>query len=313
MQSMANLRSVDLNLLLALDALLQEESVTRAAERLGLSTPAMSHALARLRKLLGDPVLVRSGRAMVPSAHGSAIKMQVRGLVEELGLVLAPPQPPDLRRLERTLRILASDYVLLMLGQPLDAIGRAEAPGIVLAFLPNSPQDGELLREGLADLAVGVYGKLPPELRTQNLFQERLVCVVRADHPRVGRRLTLDRFVALSHIQVAPRGRPGGVVDEALAREGLTRRVTRSVPFFLSALHMVAESDHVLTVPERVALATAPRFGLRVLQPPIELAPYAIRQIWHPRNDADPGHRWLRTALASIGRGRGRGKLRAPQ
>jgi DNA-binding transcriptional LysR family regulator len=309
--NMANdLRGVDLNLLPALDALLQEQSVTRAAERLGLSTPAMSHALARLRTLLRDPLLVRSGRVMVPSPHATAMKTHVRGLVEELGLVLAPPQPADLRRLASTLKILASDYVLLMLGHPLDELGREEAPEVVLAFLPNSLQDAELLREGLADLAVGVYGRLPPELRTQNLFEERLVCVVRADHPEVGTRMTLKRFLALPHIQVAPRGRPGGVVDEALARDGLRRRVTRMVPFFLSALHMVAESDHVLTVPERVAKATASRFGLRLLEPPIELAPYAIRQIWHPRNDVDPAHRWLRSALATIARRRSTTKRR---
>jgi DNA-binding transcriptional LysR family regulator len=270
----------------------------------------MSHALSRLRTLLADPLLVRSGRAMVPSAHASAIKAQVHALIEELGRVLAPPQPPEMRRLERTFRIFASDYVLLMLGHALDEIGREQAPRIVLGFLPNSSRDADLLREGLADLAVGVYGRLPPELRTQNLFDERLVCVVRQDHPDVGQRLGKKRFAALEHIQVAPRGRPGGVVDDALAREGLRRRVTRMVPFFLSALHMVAESDHVLTVPERVARATAPRFGLRVLEPPIELAPYAIRQIWHPRNDSDPAHRWLRASLATIARA-GPSKLRS--
>ena len=117
-----DLPRVDLNLLPALDALLQEQCVTRAAARLGLSTPAMSHALARLRTLLRDPLLVRSGRAMVPSPHATAIKTHVRGRVEELGLVLAPPQPTDLRQLARTLKILACDYVLLMLGDPLDAL-----------------------------------------------------------------------------------------------------------------------------------------------------------------------------------------------
>jgi DNA-binding transcriptional LysR family regulator len=233
----------------------------------------------------------------------------VRSLVEAANAVLAPPQPPDLRALERSFRILASDYVLLMLGQALDRLAGEQAPHVVLTFLPNSGRDAELLREGLADLAVGVYGRLPPELRTQNLFDERLVCVVRSDHPGVGQRLTLKRFVALPHVQVAPRGRPGGVVDDALAHHGLRRHVTRMVPFFLSALHLVAESDHVLTVPERVARATADRFGLRVLEPPVELAPYAIRQIWHPRHDADPGHGWLRSSLAIIARPGGR-KLR---
>ncbi|MCA9608591.1 MAG: LysR family transcriptional regulator [Myxococcales bacterium] len=297
-----DLRAIDLNLLVSLDALLQEESVTRAAERVGLSTPAMSHALARLRVQLGDPLLVRSGRAMVLSARGAELKGRVRTLVEALGEIMTPAEAPTLRALRRTYSIHASDYVLLVLGHPIDRRGRDEAPGVAMRFVPNGRDDAERLREGRADLVITVETSLPPELRTQKLFDERLVCVVRREHPVVKRRMTKRRFVEMEHIQVAPRGRPGGVVDDRLAAEGLRRRVTRVVPYFLSALHLVAESDHVLTVPERVARATAPRFGLRVLEPPIPLAPYAIRQVWHPRNDAEPGHRWLRGALLDIAR-----------
>jgi DNA-binding transcriptional LysR family regulator len=296
------LRRVDLNLLVALDALLEQQSVTAAATRVGLGPPAMSHALARLRTLLGDPVLVRAGRAMVLTPRALLLKPRVRALVEELREVLAPVQTRDLRQLERTFVVHASDYALLVLGTELDARARAEAPNVCLRFRPNTDREAELLRVGEIDLAVGVYPSLPPEIHTQKLFTERLVCVVRTQHPVVRRRLTKERFAALEHIQVAPRGRPGGVIDDALAREGLRRRVTRMVPFFLSALHLVADTDCALTVPERVARRTAERFGLRVVELPMDVAPYVFQQIWHPRNHADASHRWLRETLVAAAR-----------
>jgi DNA-binding transcriptional LysR family regulator len=295
-----DLRSVDLNLLVHLDALVQTESVTRAAERLGLSTPAMSHALARLRAQLHDPLLVRSGRAMTLSMAATELRPRVRNLVEAARDLLTPATPPALRELERTFRLLASDYVLLMVGHGLDARTREQAPRVTLGFIPNSTRDAELLREGAVDLAVGVYRELPPELRVQTLFEERLVCVAREDHPQVRRRLSRARYVAAEHIQVAVRGRPGGEVDDILARDGDARRVTRQVPFFLSALHIAAESDLLLTVPERVARATASRFGLRIFDLPVDVPPYPVRQVWHPRHDTDPAHRWLRSTLHEL-------------
>ncbi len=294
-----SLRDVDLNLLVALDALLEHQSVTRAAAGIGLSTPATSHALARLRTLLGDPLLVRAGRQLVLTPRAAALKSRVRALVEELREVLTPQRVGDLRELERAFVVHASDYALLVLGAAVDARAREQAPRVCLQFLPNLDRDAELLRLGEIDLAVGVYPSLPPAIHTQKLFDERLVCVVRDAHPVLRRRPSAERFAALEHIQVAPRGRPGGVVDDALAHVGLRRRVTRMVPFFLSALHLCADTDCVLTVPERVARATAPRFGLRVLELPVELPSYAFTQIWHPRNHADPTHRWLRESFVA--------------
>lgn len=299
----ADLRGVDLNLLVTLDALLERQSVTGAAERLGLSPPATSHALSRLRALLSDALLVRAGRTMVLTPAAAALKPRVRAVIEQLREILAPLSGGDLRELQRTFVVHASDYALLVLGEAVDARGREEAPGIALRFLPNIDRDAELLRLGEIDLAVGVYPSLPPEIRTQKLFSERLVCVVRDAHPVVRRRMSASRFAALEHIQVAPRGRPGGVVDEALARAGLRRRVTRMVPFFLSALHLVADTDCVLTVPERVARVTASRFGLRVLELPVEVAPYVFQQIWHPRNHEDLAHRWLRESFLAAAHG----------
>jgi DNA-binding transcriptional LysR family regulator len=295
---MQTMQSSDLALLATLDALLQEGSVTKAARRVGLSTPAMSHALARIRERVGDPLLVRAGREMVLTPRAEAMRPKVRSAITQAAQALEPEAPFAPATLERGFVVIASDYVVTVLGVELDALLGREAPRIALRFVVNTPSDPTVLREGSADLAVGIYGELPPELKTKVLLTDRFVCVVRKDHPAVKKRLTLDEFVAMSHVQIAPRGRAGGYVDGVLAERGLSRRVVRAVPFFLAALRLTAKTDYVLTVSERVAKATAEDFGLRILEPPLELSPYALKQVWHPRWDGDAGHRFLRESLA---------------
>jgi DNA-binding transcriptional LysR family regulator len=291
------LREVDLNLLVVLDALLEEASVTRAAGRLEMSTPAVSHALARLRDHFRDPILVRSGRGMVRSSRAVELRPRVRALVAEIGEVLRPAGDIDPASIERRFRLRATDHVLLILGTNLDALTRREAPGAILEFLPNRPDDGEALRAGEIDLAIGVYPQLPPELRIRKLFDDRFVCVVRRGHPIGERRLTPRRYAALEHVLVAPRGRPGGTFDRLLAERGLERRVTRAVPYFVAAFHLVSRSDCVLTVSERLARSLAGRFALRVLEPPLDHPGYTLRMIWHPGREGDSAHRWLRSTV----------------
>ncbi|HEU4405774.1 MAG TPA: LysR family transcriptional regulator [Polyangiaceae bacterium] len=293
----------DLGLFVTLDALLQEGSVTGAARRLGLSTPAMSHALARIRERFGDPMLVRAGRRMVLTPRAEALRPAVRDLVSEAGRLLRPDGPFDARSLEQSFVVHATDHVLTVLGVALDRVARAGAPRVTLRFRPNAPDDAAALREGSADLAVGIYGKLPPELRSRRLFTDRLVCVVREGHPGVGKRLTAAEFARLEHVQIAPRGRPGGSeVDHELAARGLERRIARAVPYFLAGLSLVAETDYVLTVSERLARGLGPRLGLRVLEPPLPLKPYALNLLWHSRFDGDEAHRWLREAFVEAAR-----------
>jgi DNA-binding transcriptional LysR family regulator len=290
--------SLDLSLLAPLDALLQEGSVSGAARRMGLSTPAMSHALARLRTRLEDPVLVRAGRGMVLTPRAEALKAPVRALVAGARQVLAPERAFDAASLARSFVVLATDYVLAVLGQALDDRLRAEAPGVSLRFVPNGPDDAARLRDGGADLAIGIYGDLPQEMRTRPLLTDRFVCVVRQDHPEVGRRLTLEQLVRIPHVQVAPRGQPGGYLDDVLRERGLARRVARAVPWFVTALQLAARTDHLLIAPERVARQLGPGLGLRLLEVPLELRPYALSLVWHPRFDGDAGHRFLREQLA---------------
>lgn len=284
---------IDLNLLMALDAITTTRSVSKAAERLGLSKPAMSHALSRLRTQLGDPLLVRAGQRWQLTDRAEALGPRARAVLEEAQALLRPDSSAEPAAMTRDFHVHATDHVLSLIGVPLGHAVSHEAPGVGLRFLPIQAEDAPLLRAG-SDLAIGVFPGLPPEFRTQHLFDDRFACVVRKANAAVGARLTLQTYLALPHVLVAPRGRAGGTVDQVLRERGLSRRVKRSVPYFLSALDLISQSDCIVTLSERLARVHAERFGLRVLAPPLPLPVYGIRQVWHPRVDADPGHRWLR-------------------
>ncbi len=288
------MESSDMGLLVSLDALLQEGSVTGAARRVGLSTPAMSHALARIRERLSDPILVRSGRGMVLTPRALALKDQVHSVVTEARRALAPERPFVASELARTFAVHASDYVLTILGTSVDRILREEAPNACVRFVPNTPDDPALLRDQGSDLAVGIYGDLPQEMRSRQLLTDRFVCVVRRGHARAKKRFTLEQFVGIPHIQVAPRGKPGGYLDDVLAERGLSRTVARAVPYFVTALQLAAATDYVLTISERIARHFAEPLSLTILEVPVKLRPYALSLVWHPRFDGDAGHRFLR-------------------
>lgn len=271
--------------------------MTGAARRLGLSTPATSHALARLRERFDDPLLVRAGRRMVLTPRAEVLRAQVRDAVAVSARVFETPSPFDPATEERAFTLSATDYVMVVFGEAFDRSVRERAPKLDMRFLPNSVDDAERLRSGETDLAVGIYGALPPELRTRPLVTDRFVCVVREAHPTVRSRISLDDFVCLDHVQVAPRGQPGGYIDELLAERGLVRRVARAVPYFQVALAMTARSDYVLTISERIAQALGPSLGLKIVPPPLPLEPFALSMVWHPRFDGDDAHRWLRDQL----------------
>jgi DNA-binding transcriptional LysR family regulator len=300
-----HLEGLDLNLLVALRALLAERHVTRAAERVGLSQPAMSHALARLRELLGDPLLVRTATGMKPTARAEAMTVPLERALEDLGRVLASPAAFEPRLSTRKFRIATNDYMELVLLPRLLARLWAEAPGIDVRLTNLADRANEDLAEGNIDLAMGVVGQLgaadaPQGIRSQRLVSDGFVCVVRDEHPVVKKRLSLDDFIALPHALVAPRGGTGSVVDSALAAIGKKRRVAVEVPHFLVAPHVVRETDVVLTLAKRVALVLGPLLGLRQLAPPLELPGFSMALVWHERQHADPAHAWLRSLMVSV-------------
>lgn len=299
-----HLEAMDLNLLVALRALLEERHVTRAARRVGLSQPAMSHALARLRGLLDDPLLVRTSKGMQPSARASGIVRPLARALEDVERALAAPKAFDPTTSTQTFRIATNDYIELVVLPRLLATLSREAPGVDVRVASLGSRAFEHLGEGRSDIAIGVVGAMgepiPPRgIRSRRLLTDDFVCVVREGHPRLKKRLSLDDFVSLSHALVAPRGKSGSVVDTALAKLGKTRRVAVEVPHFLVAPHIVRETDLILTLARRVARALAPLLGLRQLAPPLELPGFSMAMVWHERQHNDPAHVWLRAVVAS--------------
>jgi DNA-binding transcriptional LysR family regulator len=229
------------------------------------------------------------------------------GLRDRVHTVLAAlrtldaPRPFVPGEIDRSFLVIASDYVLGICGGIVDRILHAEARGLVLRFLPNSGDDA-LQLQSAADLAIGIYGELPQETRSRQLLTDRFVCALRRGHPAVERRLTLARYLELDHVQIAPRGRPGGYIDDELRARGASRRIVRAVPYFANALALVAETDYIVTIGERIARQLGPVYGLDVVEPPIALRPYALSLVWHPRIDADPAHRYLRDVFVRAAR-----------
>lgn len=289
----------DLNLLVTLDVLLAEGSVAAAAKRLRLSPSAMSRALARLRDATGDPLLVRAGRGLVPTPRALALRARVGALVEEGAAVLRPVEKLDLRRLERTFTLRTRDGFVENYGPALLArIGR-EAPGLRLHFVQKTTRESGLLREGAVDLETGVVGQMiGPEIRTQALFRDRLIAVVRKGHELARGKVTAARFAAVRHIGLSPHGTDRGPVDAALADLGLERRIVTIVEGFAAALALARGSDLVATVPEQQTGNL--RTGMHSFPLPVASPQITVSMLWHPRLDADPAHRWLRGCVLEV-------------
>jgi DNA-binding transcriptional LysR family regulator len=292
----------DLNLLTALDALLAEGSVAGAARRLGLSASAMSRTLARLRAATGDPLLVRAGRSMVPTPHAAELRERVRDLAQDARAVLRPAVASlDLAALKRSFTIRCNDGFVEVFAAQLVAAVTTAAPHVRLYFAPKPDKDVRALREGLVDLEIGVLGKSGPEVRLQTLFRDHFVCAVREGHPLLGRgKITAERYAACGHVVASRRGHWSGPVDDALAALGLSRTVVVVVPSFRAALAVASVSDLVALVTGSFFDATQGHQAksgpapVRSFPLPVRTEAITVSQMWHPRLDADPAHRWLR-------------------
>ncbi len=297
------LAGIDLNLALALDALLGERHVTRAAARLGITQSAASHALGRLRDLLDDPILVRGpGGAMLPTPRATELGPALRKALDDLAVALRGGTPFAPETARRTFHIATTDYVELVLLPGLIARLAERAPHIDV-FIHGSHDHGDhALASGEHDLSLGPprTARRPAAHFEKVLFAERFDCVMRAGHPLAASRLTLARYCAASHVLVAPRGRPGSFVDDALAAVGRERRVALAVPHFLVVPHVLAATELVATLPSRITALYAKHLGLAVLAPPLPVPPFQIAAQWHERYQHDDAHRWLREQLFEV-------------
>lgn len=289
----------DLNLLVQLDVLLAEGSVARAAERLRLSPSAMSRALARLREVTGDPLLVRAGRGLVPTPRAVELRERVGQLVDDAEAVLRPVEMLDLGRLIRTFTLRTSEGFVENFGPDLLRRITLEAPGVSLRFLPKPNKESTALRDGSVDLETGVVGaSTGPEVRTQALFRDRFIGVVSKEHPLSQGLVTTALYAGGRHVLVSRRGLDRGPIDDALETLGLARQIVITVGGFSSALALVRGSDLIASVPERHTGNL--RAGMHSFALPVPVPEVTVSMLWHPRLDADPAHRWLRGCVREV-------------
>lgn len=296
-----NLQDLDLNLLRTLDVLIEERQVSRTAQRLGVSQPAISHALGRLRRHFGDPLLVRQGQEMVLTPRAEELAGPLRQVLAEIRQLTGPARF-DPARAEGRLRIACTDYALaIVMPHVLAGLAR-QAPGLSIAYSHISEKMFEQLESGFLDLCLSGQASYR-ELQLEVLFQERFVLATRADHPLVGQPVTVERFVAWPHVLVdVVHSRLHGI-DERLAALSLQRHIALRMPSFLAAAFFARGSDLVVPIPERIATLQAQSMGLAILQPPpeLDLGAYDYVQAWHPRRNDDPLHRWLRLLVRQAG------------
>ncbi len=289
----------DFNLLVTLDVLLAEGSVASAARRLRLSPSAMSRALARLREVTGDPLLVRAGRKLVPTPRAIELRSQVGVLVDGANAVLRPAAKLDVSKLERRFTLRTSEGFAETFGPDLLSRLRDDAPGVTLQFVGKPDKESAPLREGDVDLETGVIDvTTAPEVRATPLFEDRWVGVVRKDHPLVRGKVTANRYAGAEHVHVLRRGLHSNDIDDAVSGAGFDRHVAIIVQGFSAAVVLARATDLVATVPERHTAGL--RHEMHAFALPFAMDPFTISMLWHPRMDGDLAHRWLRGLVRGV-------------
>lgn len=298
---------VDLNLLVALDALLAEGSVTGAARRLGLSNSAMSRTLARLRVATGDPLLVRAGRGLVPTPRAAELRDHVHALTQDAQAVLLPKNTHlDLASLDQVFTLRVSEAFMAFLAGPLVNAIAQSAPRVCLRFAAKPDKDARPLREGPIDLEVGVLGTAAPEIRVRLLFHDRYVGVARLGHPLLTyASVTAERYAACGHVTTSRGNDMIESLDAGLASLGFQRALRVVVPGYPDAMRIARQTDLLAVVPHsclgnRLASHQADVSGLATFELPVPLAPFNVSAMWHPRVDAAPAHRWLRDTVIAV-------------
>lgn len=298
---MRDIRRTDLTLLVVLDALLEERSVTRAAARLALTQPTVSGMLARLRTLFKDPLFVRTQRGLLPTPRAQALAPSLKQWLADASLLVAGRSFEPASAVMTT-SLAANDYFQSALIVPFLKRLRHNAPNMRVAVRPSqTDRVGEMLANGELDLNIIASSENTSfDLPSRLLYNDRYICAVREDHPlKPTRKVTLDQFCSYPHVLVSPtEGRFVGPTDHALAKLGRTRNVALSLSSFLILPDILQTDDLIAVVPERAL--DGRMSGLRTFVPPVEIPPFSVIALWHPRLTEDPAHRWLRELLVSV-------------
>ncbi|WKL23608.1 LysR substrate-binding domain-containing protein (plasmid) [Agrobacterium tumefaciens] len=293
----------DLNLLPVFVALMEERSVTRAASRLGITQPALSNSLNRLRDLLRDPLFIRERYGIKPTQLAEEIGPTIEAALVQLDEVVIHQQDFDPADAERHFLIAPNSYVELVLMPALVARLREQAPAIKLRMTPFGNDLAETgVISGTTAMVLGRIVDPPDNLIVQHLMDDGLACIVRRDHPDVGDNLSRDQYESLKHVNVLPPGRIRAGVFQALGKQNLKREVAVSVTHFLAVPEMIAVTDYCATLPMLVCRGLERDARLKVLPAPVDLGTFPVELAWHVRYRHDPAHRWLRTAIIDTAR-----------
>lgn len=298
-----NFKSLDVHLLRCFDALMAECSVSRAAEQMNLSQPAMSHALARLRRLFDDPLLLRAQSAMVPTRHALVLRESVARILAEIDGVVSRKAVFRAESSRMKFVLTAPEYVEYVVAPRLFALLQKEAPGVDIEFrTPNPERVSEWMEKGEIDFRLAWLRDPPHSLHSKFLFRDGFVCLVREGHPQIRGALTAEQFFSLPHVRSRfVRNSPSGrVIDEVVVSHGRKLRIALLMQNFLTAFHTVAHTDLIATVPARLAHGLAEQLSLQVLEPPISVPDMRIAVYWHERTHKEASHRWFRQKLADV-------------
>lgn len=296
-----NLSSVDLNLLVAFDALMAERHVSRAALRLGRTQSGLSHALSRLRALFQDELFVRGPRGMIPTSRALALRGPIRTALEGIASAITGDEAFIPETATRRFTIGVSDYTsFLFLSGIIQAIQQT-APGVhLLARHVNKVEGPELVLSGELDLALGNYPGSSLRLKEEVLYNERVICAARRGHPAMKKKLTLEGYLASHHLQVSINGDPVGLTDEILARQEKVRHIAAVVPYYMVVPAILEKTDLVATVSERIPVLFEKTNKLALADTPFEFPPIPIAQIYDQRFESDEGHAWLRSIISQV-------------
>ncbi len=293
---LSNDAALDLASLRVLQSLFETRNTTRTAEKLRMSQPAVSRALAKLRKALADPIMVKAPGGMLLTDRAPQIRARLANALAGLDDLLVWPTF-DPGTATRVFRVTTSDYgALALLPALVGAIAR-EAPKVALEILPFTPDAFRQLGEGQADLALYSDDEVPLPLRSRRLYGESYASLVRKGHPILGGPIGIEEFLAWPHVLVSVLGGRSGVVDEALGALGRRRDIALWLPYFATAANVIARNDMILTLPSRAAEQFMPFGALSRFEPPLTIAGFDYRLLWHERSHADPGHKWLRDMI----------------
>jgi DNA-binding transcriptional LysR family regulator len=301
---MLNLRTFDLNLLVAFDVLMSELNVTRAAEKMFLTQSAMSHILTRLRQQLDDPLLVKTPSGMKPTERALALIEPIRVVLAEMERLIQPPMEFEAKTSQRRFVIAATDYMEFLLLPELSRLIEQMAPNINLHVKrTESSFPATQLENGNLDVVLGFESVLnpPAHLNCEFLFNDQMACVVRQNHPLINKAPSLNDYLTAAHMLISRTGSHQGLIDQKLMEQGLERRVQLIVPHFLSAPLIVSKTDMILSLPHRIAAEFKKFSELTIFPVPIELPTYKLVMIWHPLREKDKAHRWLRDRIIAIG------------